>query len=258
MNKDALLEIFNKEQRIGIHYPGAKREVVGHIVRQVIDTTTGSYITYSNLSEDNADDIIEEQMAYFKAHGQQFEWKLYDYDQPANLRDRLQAKGFEIGEAEALMILEVGAEHPLLALEIPDYIRPITDDAGIDLVMKLEETIWNEPHAELGTQLKQDIKNDPDSMKIYAAYDDNGQVVSAAWMHLQEGTSFGSLWGGSTLPEYRGKGIYQALIAVRAQEAWKRGFTLLTVDASPMSRPILERRGFLCLAMTYPCVSPSE
>jgi hypothetical protein len=48
------------------------------------------------------------------------------------------------------------------------------------------------------------------------------------------------------------------LLAVRAQAAWREGFPLLTVDASPMSRPILEKKGFEVLAFTWPCMSPEN
>jgi predicted acetyltransferase len=55
------------------------------------------------------------------------------------------------------------------------------------------------------------------------------------------------------LPEYRGKGLYTALVAVRLQEALRRGARYLTVDASPMSAPILRRLGFQQITTTHPC-----
>ena len=64
----------------------------------------------------------------------------------------------------------------------------------------------------------------------------------------------GGLWGGSTLPDYRKQGLYTGLLAVRAREAQARGRRFLTVDASPMSRPILERFGFVTIAMATECV----
>jgi GNAT superfamily N-acetyltransferase len=65
-------------------------------------------------------------------------------------------------------------------------------------------------------------------------------------------TSFATLWGGSTLRQYRGRGFYTALLAVRAREARRRGFRFLQVDASPDSQPILARYGFRCLAYSTP------
>ena len=63
---------------------------------------------------------------------------------------------------------------------------------------------------------------------------------------------FASLWGGGTLPAWRGRGIYRALVAYRAGLAARRGYRYLTVDASADSEPILRRLGFRCLARTTP------
>ena len=78
--------------------------------------------------------------------------------------------------------------------------------------------------------------------------------AGAAWIYFHHGSSFASLWGGSTLPQYRGQGLYSALLAVRACEAQAHGFRFLTVDASPMSRPILEKHGFKQLAVARACM----
>ncbi len=53
-----------------------------------------------------------------------------------------------------------------------------------------------------------------------------------------------SLFGGSTLPEARGRGAYRALVAARWQDAVDRGTPVLVTQASPLSRPILARLGF--------------
>ncbi|MBO0514362.1 GNAT family N-acetyltransferase, partial [Streptomyces beijiangensis] len=62
------------------------------------------------------------------------------------------------------------------------------------------------------------------------------------------------LWGGGTAPEWRGKGIYRALVAYRAAIAAERGYRYLQVDATDDSRPILERLGFTRLSTTTPYV----
>src|SRR5260221_394280 len=41
--------------------------------------------------------------------------------------------------------------------------------------------------------------------------------VSAARMLVHPGTGFASLWGGGTAPDWRGRGIYRALVARRMQ-----------------------------------------
>jgi GNAT superfamily N-acetyltransferase len=71
-------------------------------------------------------------------------------------------------------------------------------------------------------------------------------------MSLPTNSQFAGLWGGATLPQYRKMGIYTAVVAARAQEAIRRGYRFLTVDAGDMSRPILQKRGFQLLTYTTP------
>jgi GNAT superfamily N-acetyltransferase len=80
----------------------------------------------------------------------------------------------------------------------------------------------------------------------------DGEPVCAARMEFCPGTGFAGLWGGGTLPAWRGKGIYRALVAHRAREAAAAGYQYLQVDASDLSRPILERLGFAVLSTTTP------
>lgn len=89
-------------------------------------------------------------------------------------------------------------------------------------------------------------------MSVYVAYVDE-QPASAAWTYFPKHSQFASLWGGSTVSNFRQQGLYTALLAVRAQEARAREVRYLTVDASPMSRPILEKFGFEMIAYSYPC-----
>jgi hypothetical protein len=82
-------------------------------------------------------------------------------------------------------------------------------------------------------------------------------VVSAAWAVYKAGTEFTGLWGGSTLAQWRGRGIYKALVAVRAARAVERGYKYLHVDASDDSSPILQRLGFVAVTTTTPYVYKS-
>jgi len=64
---------------------------------------------------------------------------------------------------------------------------------------------------------------------------------------------FAGLIQAATLPAYRGRGLYTALVAIRVQEAGQRGIRFLDADSSPMSRPILEKLGFRRLTQAHPC-----
>jgi hypothetical protein len=43
----------------------------------------------------------------------------------------------------------------------------------------------------------------------------------------ERGTEFATLWGGGTLPAWRSRGIYRAIVAYRANLALRRGFRYL-------------------------------
>jgi len=257
MKREEMLKRYTEELRVRCRFDGFRREEDGGVVRHVSLGEEDGFVLYADLTDDDADEAIRRQIAYFDAIGQPFEWKAFDYDRPADLRERLRRHGFRVGDPEALMALELTEEHPLLRLPISPDIRRIDGEAEIDAIMGMEDEIWGAPHDDLGERLKRELTGSGERLSIYAAYD-GARPVSAAWMYLHEGTTFGSLWGDSTLPDYRGKGLYTALVAARAQEAWESGFRLLAVDASPMSRPILEKKGFELLAFTYPCASPQR
>ena len=88
---------------------------------------------------------------------------------------------------------------------------------------------------------------------VYAVVAMAGDVpVSAARIELPPGRQFAGLWGGGTVPAWRGRGVYRALVAHRAGVAAARGYRYLQVDALETSRPILERLGFAVLTTTTP------
>jgi GNAT superfamily N-acetyltransferase len=117
----------------------------------------------------------------------------------------------------------------------------------------MEEAVWGEDHSWITDGLGKELAADPDGMSIVVA-EAEGTVVCAAWIRYEHGTDFATLWGGATLADWRGQGIYKATVAYRADLAAERGFRLLEVDASDDSRPILERLGFVPVTTTTPYV----
>jgi GNAT superfamily N-acetyltransferase len=90
-------------------------------------------------------------------------------------------------------------------------------------------------------------QTEPDRLFLLAWHD--GRPIAEAGMAPTSAGPF-VLSGGATLPEARGLGAYRALVRARWDEAARRGTPAprgtpaLVVQASPMSRPILERSGF--------------
>jgi len=250
---DYLRSLYTTEERIGADYPDVRREIFPHLIRAAPKEAHGEgFVIYTKLDEESADAAIREQIAYFKEIGADFEWKLFDYDSPPDLKERLAAHGFEIGEPESLMILPLDAAPPSLLAPVREDVRRLVDLAELETIRSIEDEVWQTDHESLIQYLRLMMTESPERMSFYAAYAGE-RPVSCAWIHFSPTGQFASLWGGSTLAEYRGRGLYTALLAVRVQEAIRRGRHFLTIDASPMSRPIVERFGFVYVATTYPC-----
>jgi GNAT superfamily N-acetyltransferase len=252
MDKTELLEIYTRQQRIELDFPDIAREVDGAVIRHISLAGEDGFVSYSRLDEESAEAAISAQIARFQSIPQDFEWKLYDYDPPNDLIERLRRRGFAIGDPEALLVLDLTTRPAALAHPAPASVVRITDPDEVEAVVALENAVWESDHSHLGELLKRDLRERPEMVSVYLSYAGQ-QPVSAAWIYFHAGSRFASLWGGATLPQFRGQGHYSRLLAARAQEAWARGFSLLTVDASPMSRPILEKHGFQYLATTTPC-----
>ena len=75
----------------------------------------------------------------------------------------------------------------------------------------------------------------------------------AGWIYYRPGSEFASLWGGNTIPTVRNKGLYTAVLSARVQEAIRRGRRYLVIDAGSLSRPIVERHGFVYLTDIHAC-----
>jgi GNAT superfamily N-acetyltransferase len=234
--------------------PGAVAEADAGVLRWLAPGTRTSTITWSELTSDTADAVIAAQVRYFAARGTPVEWKLYDYDQPADLGRRLLAAGFVADDEELMLVAETAAIDS--EVRLPDGVRLdlVTDQAGVEAMMAVHDRAFTaHPSPELGERLATQLIQAPELVQMVVATA-GGEPVSAARVEFIPGTDFASLWGGGTVPAWRGRGIFRALVAYRAGLAAARGYRYLQVDALPTSRPILQRLGFEAVAATTPYV----
>ncbi|WP_026870790.1 GNAT family N-acetyltransferase [Inquilinus limosus] len=216
-----------------------------------------NFVLWSRLDAASADAAIAREAAFFASEGRSVEWKLYGHDAPADLGQRLQAAGFVPEEPETLLALDL--DGPLPSPVDPEgvTVERVVDPVRFGAIDDLMAAVYGADDDWRSEVLGAEIAAAPDRLSVYLAMAD-GHCVSAGWIRFHPGTAFADLWGGSTRPHWRGRGIYRALVAKRAAEAKTRGFRFLTVDASPDSRPILERLGFRALTTTTPYVRDAE
>jgi GNAT superfamily N-acetyltransferase len=249
---DTIRALYDTERR-DLVFPGWRREATAHVVRMLgPEHARTAMISWSQLTPENADEVIAGEIAYFSGLGRRFEWKLYDHDQPPDLKARLAAHGFEIGDDEAIMVRALADLPAELLAPVTHDVRRIDDPEQLDDVVAVQQAVWGGDYSWLREHLAAQLREGPEWLSVYVAYLD-GRPATSAWITFAPGSAFAGLWGGSTLPEVRGRGLYTALLALRAQEARARGVPYLTIDASPMSRRIVERFGFQLMSMSNPC-----
>ncbi|MFI9392735.1 GNAT family N-acetyltransferase [Streptomyces bauhiniae] len=253
MDHAAVLARYDLEMRRNARpdAPGARIERTGAVVRQVAGERGWNGVVWSGLDAAGADRAIEEQIAYFTGLGRDFEWKLYGHDGPSDLGERLTAAGFRAEEPETLMVGEIAE----LTLEerLPDGVRLVraVDAAGVDLVMAVHERVFGTDGTALRDRLPARLAADPGTVLAVVALAGDEPVASAR-LELVPGGDFAGLWGGGTVEEWRGRGLYRALVAHRTRVAAAHGCRHVHVDASAMSRPVLERLGLHALTTTTP------
>jgi GNAT superfamily N-acetyltransferase len=288
----ALREVYDAELRALVPAklpPQASIDHDGPVIRMVGLDNRG-FVTYrslAGLTGAEVDVLIARQRDFFAARGEGVEWKLHGHDEPADLASRLVAAGF-VPEAQETVVIgragplaatsaeptsgadQSGADQSVVAQPIADQaveahgvrLREVTARADLERMAEM----WSADRSYVVSSLEDELAADPTGITVVLAEVSPGieasprieatpaTVVSAGWVRYVHGTAFATLWGGSTLPEWRGRGIYKALVRYRARLAVARGFEYLQVDASHDSRPILERNGFIPVTTTTPYV----
>lgn len=257
MNRRAVLRAFDEQIRRHptAAAPGQRVERADAVVRLVDGAGGRSMVTWSELDEETADAAIAATIERFAVLGVgEWEWKHYSYDRPLDLPRRLLAAGFTTEPAETLMVAELAQ----VALDVPPpagvELRPVTDRKDVEALVRVHDEVFAEDHAALGRELLARLADRPPTVAAVVAVAGDTPIC-AGRVEFHPGTEFASLWGGGTLPAWRGRGVFRALVAHRAAAAAAQDFRYLQVDASPDSRPILRRLGFVELATTTPFIA---
>jgi hypothetical protein len=185
---------------------------------------------------DELDDVRAEIHGHLRARGRgACSWEVGTHARPADLVERLHALGLVDDEPTSLAVGMVLTEPPAPAPGGVEVRRVETDDEWFEAerIAAIAFGAKEEP-------TRRRYVPDPNN-SIYLAYVDGLPVARGSAVFGERGAT---LFGGSTLPEARGRGAYRALVAARWDDAVARGTPALVTQAGPMSRPILRRLGF--------------
>lgn len=256
VDRAAVLATFDSQMRRNpAAEPGSRVEREPRITRVVSDGDGWNCVLWSDLTQDNADAVIAAQVSRFSPVGRAWEWKYYSYDRPAGLPGRLRAAGFVPEPAETLLVAQIADLN--LDLNPPAGVElvPVTSQDAASALVRVHDEVFGGDHRAIGSAILAALESQPHHVEGVIAVA-SGTAIAAGRAEFGDHTDFASLWGGGTLPNWRGRGVFRALAAYRARQARERGYRYLQVDASPESRPILQRLGFIELATTTPFMYP--
>ena len=261
---DSLLRIFHEQLRLeeaGSRNSGTHTQHPGHVRRHWRDEPDDRWAMVESpegLGPD-PDAVITAERDHFAALGFPLEWKTYSYDAPADLGERLVRAGFAREDDEALMLGDLRALAGEVKLPDGVSLRQVRTRGDARRVQQLYELVWGGQWGRADADPYRDDEPIPVSDNEYALLAEqapDGPVLCAARVSLHPGTDFAGMWGGTTHPDWRRRGLLRALLAQRARWALERGATLARVDASPESEPILRSLGLHRVATTTPYKYP--
>ena len=250
------LVAYDRQLRTDAETPGATAETRLGPLRLVTFAGGGGFVTYPAPRRDDAESIaqlVRPALDHYRGIPEitHVEWKTRGHDRIVGLHEALIDNAFEPDEQESIMI----GRAQLLDVEVPlpegVTLRKVRDEADVKAMTEMEDLAFASNLSDVMTEaLLRRLALD-DGMELWVAEAD-GQIVGAGRLEPVTGTDFAGIWGGATLPAWRGRGIYRALTAARARSALAQGKTLIHSDSTEYSRPILERAGLVRVSTTTP------
>jgi hypothetical protein len=201
------------------------------------------------LDPDDVAAVLHEVRGEIARHGgRRATWNVGSSATPSDLVDRLVTHGLVADDHQAAHVAVDEPPAPPPRVEA----RRVRDVEELELAEAIAARVFRdgEPdHGESGDGAAERFARERDDRapRTYLAFVD-GLPVGAARMFVQQGDPAGVLIAGAVLPHARGRGAYRALVRARWDDAVAAGFDALCVQAGRMSRPILERVGFRCVA----------
>ena len=251
-----LLEAYDDELRTDAETPSATSVTMLGPVRLVTFAGGRGFVTYRDLGGADAAEIrrlVREALAYYEDDPEieRVEWKTRGHDHAPGLHDALVNHGFVPDEPESVMVGEARSLVADVALPDEVVLRRVTEEHDVRAMCAMQDRVFGDPMSDdTANAILRRLSLD-DGMELWVAEAD-GQIVSAGRLEPVRGSRFAGVWGGATLPEWRGRGIYRALTSVRAKSALALGKSLIHSDSTEFSRPILERSGLVKVTTTTP------
>jgi ribosomal protein S18 acetylase RimI-like enzyme len=193
----------------------------------------------------DADTVVPAIVERFRARGVQFFWLVHASARPHDLSERIAAQGLQSVERVTGMSLELaewkGADLP------PGVVyQEVVDDSYLGEFHKLTTVYWKIPEDQAPLVARFQREWGPASAlgHRYLALVD-GAPVAKAYLSLAGPPGVAAIYGMTTLPEARGRGIASGLTTVLISRARDLGCRRVVLHSSGTAVGVYRRAGFV-------------
>jgi len=248
MNRNNLLVRYDKDLRLRIMYPEARKEITNDVVRFIRKAPGMNFVGFTFANERHLDHVIDSELEYFAPMNQPFTWKVYEHDLLPSMEAKLSSRGFVSDGGEAVMVLDVKHAPGSLFQPVSTDIRRIDTLEGLRDVLHVLDKVWGGHNTWVNDRLGDHLQI-PGYLSVYVAYVED-EPASIAWTYFPRG-HFATLFAVSTVSKYRKQGLYTSLLSTRLKEIRERGYRFAVVEAGAMSKPIVAKHGFQQMTTVY-------
>jgi len=203
------------------------------------------------LTPETVDATIDEVHGILRERGRYAcTWEIGSSATPADLRGRLYARGMvDDGDPDVVaMVLASPPPPPPPGVEAR-AVRDTDEYVEAKRVAHAAFGMPTEDPAEVERWRRNwEAEQASGRARTFVSLIDGRIVAHGTSTYTEHGVT---LNGGSTAPDARGRGAYRALVSARWDDAVERGIPVLVTQAGAMSRPILERVGFVEVARIW-------
>ncbi len=188
-------------------------------------------VILSSVDERDAERVIDEVIATYRAIGKPTKWSTGPWTRPQDFGDRLARRGFTSWETRGMGCMADMHVAPGTA-----RVRLVENDADLDAYVRTNARAW--------ATTPDDVQRDALARSLgrelvaFVAHD-----LGAGAILLRE--EYGYLVGTAVTESARGRGVYRSLVAARLAFLRERGLEYAVTQArEETSAPILEHLGF--------------
>jgi RimJ/RimL family protein N-acetyltransferase len=241
--------LYAETMRRNTHVPGMVREEAPHVVRYSAPHGSMRYILWHDIPAAQLFHVVAREIAQAKKIVGALCWRIHANDAPASLPDYLKSLGFMLEPpalqhfiAPQVLLENLALRHAVAA---PVRARELTRPEELPCYLP----IWNEAFPDSENQRYMDdairaMRAGERGVRYFAAFDGPQAIGSGSLVH-PPGAPMALLTSGAVRAAWQKRGAYHALIQARAEAAIDAGISILCVDASAQSTPILQKLGFV-------------